>query len=303
MITNPAYRQDPAIEAIRQALEVMDEVVIVCGGQTDMKTIIQRFPMDFGTRVFAYFLGWPQPEWTYDELPLHLNHGLDYAITQRNPDWVLKFDADTFIHENDKTTLRAALQKAKDNNMRVATLEKYQFHLATKCYEKGKMPMAINVGKYKDMCYGFNKDKHTDLCQPIIIDNKDPYSFQLIGKSKHPVAVGHTVPKEKVFNTGLHAWNYDYTFKTAERSRELLYHFDRAHAHVFGWGYTGLNLGEITPQTAMVDFLKMTRNRARRATKEFRLNDHPKWVKPLIADLEEQQFGYNLWHNLNPKDL
>src|SRR3990167_6540573 len=76
MITDPDARQDPWRESIAQALEIFDRVVVVCGADTDAIMVINQFP---GHDIACPLLHWPQPEWSYEELPRHLNAGLAVA--------------------------------------------------------------------------------------------------------------------------------------------------------------------------------------------------------------------------------
>src|SRR3990172_8644185 len=110
MITNPDYRQDPWRESIGQMLDLFDQVVVVCGKKEDVEITRAEFP-NAGSRLHLGYMEWPQPEWGYEELPKHLNRGLD-AMRTLGCDWAMKFDIDTVVHENDIGTLREGIKRA-----------------------------------------------------------------------------------------------------------------------------------------------------------------------------------------------
>jgi hypothetical protein len=287
MMTTPEYRQDPWKESIRQALEIFDQVVVVYGDPSDEALIQAAFYQE--PRLIATYLHWPQPVWSYEELPRHLNHGLDIAKTL-NPDWVIKFDLDNFFHEKDKALIMSYLLNFKAQNKWIVQFNKFQFFLADRCYEKGKMSMAINM-KYP-ICYGQEKERYTDLCQPIIAEGSEMIQFN---KEGYSIPHGVAVPKEKYAVCPVHVWNYDYTFKTEERAKELLYEFDKSHARWWGAGYTGRKIENITPESALEDYLDLVRGRVQRAIYHFTPKQHPKHVIPLIENIKAEQFGHSLW--------
>lgn len=286
MVTNPDYRQDPWRESIAQMLDVFDHVVVVCGRKQDCFDLDEEFPNL--SDVTPVYLEWPQPEWSYEELPRHLNAGLE-RCREAKADWVVKLDIDNFIHEKDKTQLRQALAIQRAQDRMAASLEKYQFYIPGRCYEKGKMPIALNM-KYP-ICYGQDNTRYTDLCQPII-PSED------VVKPKggvYTIPVGSPIPEKKIGRTGCHVWNYDYTFKTEDRARELLYHFDRSHAKFWGQGYTSKQLQEITAESAMNDFIGLTTGRMRKMVKIMAPDSHPRQIKNRIKNIKPEEFGHSLW--------
>ena len=286
MVTNPDYRQDPWRESIAQMLMLVDQVVVVCGRSEDVAQVKDHFVL-VDEMVEAFYLHWPQPDWSYDELPYHLNAGLAVA-RKYDPDWIVKFDIDNLIHEDDHATLKAQLTQAAAQNKALASVEKYQFHHALRCYEKGKMPIFINAKHSKQVVYGRASETYTDLCQPIIVEGN-------IGTTRVPM--GPLVPESLIFKTSAHVWNYDYTFKTEDRSRELLYFFDRSHAKFWGEGYGHKSLDDITPESAFDDFIKAVTGHMSKSTKLFMPQKHPKKIQRKLESIsnDPQYFGYGLW--------
>lgn len=273
-------------------LEICDEVVVVCGRQEDVPMVNDKFGQ---FPVYTEFLHWEQPEWSYEELPKHLNLGVELC-KNRKADWIIKHDMDYFLHEKDKRGIRDALSRAYGQGMMAVSFEKYQFHLAKSCYEKGKIPIALNIGKFPNICYGKAKGQYTDLCQPILHESD---SIEFNGRTIE-IPEGERIPQKKIVSSGTHVWNYDYTFKTFARSQELLYHFDRSHAKFWGAGYTGRQIEDITLATAMHDFLEMTVSRAKKKTAKLKdTREHPKHIKALIENIQPEQFGFSLWGNIN----
>ena len=95
IMTNPDYRQDPARECIKQALEIFDQVIVIYGRKEDKTEVLDDL-FEYGSRIVYHFMPWPQPDWSFDELPKHLNKGLEIAH-ELKADWVVRFDADTFF--------------------------------------------------------------------------------------------------------------------------------------------------------------------------------------------------------------
>ncbi len=286
MITNPDQRQDPWRESIRQMIDVFDHVVVVCGRKQDCFDLDAEFPKL--SDITPVYLEWPQPEWSYEELPRHLNAGLE-KCRQAKADWVVKLDIDCFVHENDKTQIRQALAQAAAHDKMASTLEKFQFFMPGRCYEKGKLPLALNM-KYP-ICYGQDETRYTDLCQPIMLGE------DMVKRNDGVYAIpqGNPIPEKKIARTGAHVWNYDYTFKTEDRARELLYHFDRSHAKWWGQGYTGKKLEEITPEQALADYIAMAGGRMGKMTKTIQLKQHPRHIQERIKNIKPEEFGHSLW--------
>lgn len=298
MITDPEHRQDPWKEGIGQMLEVFSEVVVVCGREADVQMVNAHFR---DSRLYAKYLHWPQPEWSYEELPKHLNAALSTA-RELGADWIVRLDIDTAVHEKDFGALRHQLMRANVMEKWMVAFEKYQFFKPERCFEKGKMPLAIKADS--PICYGFDTERYTDLCQPIVWDGKTTALISKEGKViAYPVPAGTKPDKRKLLEVGVHVWNYDYTFKTMARAAELLYQFDRAHERFWGQGYSGRSGPEITVESAMDDFLKLSAGRWERMLKgkAMGISDHPKHFQESLRRLGSSQFGRGLWGKIVQK--
>jgi hypothetical protein len=291
MVTDPEYRQDPWKECIGQMLEICDEAVVVCG-DTGTYDLADQMKARFDKPLHFEYLDWPQPEWTYDELARHLNAGLVKA-RELNADWVIKFDADYFIHEQDAGVVKAKLRELKAKKKAIGAFEKLQFFQVSRAYEKGNILTALNM-EYP-IWYGKDKAKYTDLCQPILWDGK---SWMRYPGAAHEIPEGVAVPENLHQRMGVHVWNYDYSFKTLERATELLYRFDRSHAKFWGHGYHGKALKDITPESALRDYITLVTGRLKKCNKTFEWQQHPRHIRERVRDIDHDKFGYLLWNKI-----
>lgn len=289
IITDAEYRQDPWKESINQMLRVFDYVVVVHGSISDAELVSKEFGGNFNKRLFLKYLYWPQPEWSYDELPKHLNLGLN-TLRELGCKWAVKLDIDMAIHEADENALRVAIRTADRHGRWLVSLEKYQFFKPTKCYEKGKIPIGVNLEK--PIAYGFDFDRYTDLCQPI---KWDGVTDAMVNGKKTGIPGGRRIEESSIFSSPVHVWNYDYTFKTEERSKELIYEFDKAHERFWGQGYSGKKGDEITQESAMHDFIMLSTGRWQKMIKEKKIENHPIAFQESLMNLTSPQFGFDLW--------
>lgn len=279
-----------------QALEIVDTLVVVYGDKND-KILIDTLPPEIKGRIIAEYLEWPQPEWSYEELPKHLNLALAIAYSER-PDWIIKFDVDYFIHEQDRDKLREILAKQKLMRVEVATLEKLQFFNSKMCYEKGPIQIALNADF--NIRYGHDRTRYTDLCQPIIPERTSTMVNVNFKNKAFDIPSGRQITN--IERTGIHVWNYDYTFKTEPKAMELLYHFDRSHAKFWGSGYSGKNIDSITPESAFNDYMMLVAGRMNKCTKRLGWTYHPKHIQQRIKEIKTNEFGYSLWDKIEYKD-
>lgn len=271
-ITNPEERQDPWQEALTCYCDLADEIIVVNGGD-------EIHPKTFGqlakerADIKELFLPWPY-EWSFEELPKHLNAGLEEATG----DWVLKLDIDQLIHEENFAEVRDRLGGMYAP---VVTFQKMSILPNRKFIQKGEMIVAINKKNYPNICFGEAEDTETDLCKPIYkqgINDKDiPY--------------GSLVAYEEAGRTGVSLWNFDYTFKTQEFTRKEFFRFSRAYNRYFDtwpWGST--------EEEAFDIFIKMMKGRLEDAKYQItNLSVLPKYIRERYANLTSEQFGFNGW--------
>jgi hypothetical protein len=145
--------------------------------------------------------------------------------------------------------------------------------------------------------YGFDKNTYTDLCQPIVWDKVTTVDF---GGKLYPIPAGSVVGEGRIYKTSrVCVFNYDFTFRTYEKSIELLYQIEMAHARFWGKGYSGLPLSEITRETSMNDFLHTSSERFKRMNKKMKIRQHPHHFQESLSHLTPKDWGYCLWNKLN----
>lgn len=290
MLNNPEYRQEPWRESIAQKLLCFDVVCLVCGNKGDIAMLKAQFPEAYGTKLLPVYREWPFPEWSYEQLPQHLNEALELARFS-GCQWAVRLDVDTVVHERDIAELRHAIAEADRAGKWLAAVQKMQFFMPTKYYEKGKMPLCVNL--QKPVAYGFDTTRYTDLCQPIEWDGKTKLFFN--GKH-YDVPVGTAVSEEKVLQVSkVKLFNYDHTFRTQERATELLYEIECAHARFWGQGYNKKQLHEITRESAMADFIGLSLGRYQRMQLSMEIGKHPKHFQAILSGLQYPQWGFALW--------
>ena len=291
IMNNPEYRQEPWQENIRSRLDFFDVVCMVCGNKGDLDLLAKNFPAEWKSgKLKAVYKPWPFPEWSYEELPKHLNLALE-LVRQQGCNWGVKLDIDTVFHEKDYKKFRDIINKAQNRKKLLVSFEKLQFFKPVYCWVKSNIPVAVNLSA--PISYGFDKEHYNDLCQPILWNTSS--KFLLNGK-KYDIPSGHTVSKNKILKIRkLYLYNYDYTFRTYERSVELLYQIEMAHARFWGKGYSGLTIDKINKETAINDFLQTSNERYCHMKKKMKIKNHPKYFQNSLINLIPAQWGYNLW--------
>lgn len=283
-ITNPEERQDIWRESITSMIPWADEIVIVCSDQKDWD-LIENYFVYKGKKdgiqgiedqvIFPVFLKWPH-EFSWDELPKHLNAGLKECTS----DWVVRADIDYVFKDSWKADL-SELEKFR--NKRIVTAQKFSTILVDKVYQKGPMKMIINM-KYKDMCFGVAKGKYTDLCVPIIKTGM-----------RGDIPEGKMVEEKDVGKSHLEFMNYDYCFKTKDFTAKEFLRFSMAHKGYFGttnWGGT--------EEEALDKFINMMVSRMVKGDRyiyHMPWRKHPSFIQDRVKNIKPSQFGFNGWGN------
>lgn len=291
IINNPEYRQEPWRESIRHRLDFFDVVCLVCGNKDDINMLNEYFAKEVdNNKLILLYKNWPFPEWSYEELPKHLNEAL-ILVKKQKCDWAVKLDIDTVFHEKDNKKFRFAINKAEILGKWMVSFSKLQFFLPERCWIKGSLPIAINLKK--PVCYGFDTDKYTDLCQPIQWDGLTKLVYNGI---EYSIPVGNSIKNSYILKSRrIKLFNYDFTFRTFERSIELLYQIEMAHSRFWGKGYSGLEIGDITRDSSMKDFLNLSKDRFLKMNKNMKISEHPKHFQDSLRTLKKGQWGFDLW--------
>lgn len=275
-ITNPQERQDPYEEAIESYCDLADEVVIVDGSLDCPSKPVTKHK----TKVICNY--WPY-DWSWEKLPKQLNEGL----FQCTGDWVIKLDIDQMFHEDSIKPVRKILTEILSTNpdIPIVTFQKFSLYPFSKYRQKGAMAIAINLKTYrKDIAFGIDKNKITDLCYPIKVEGID----------SNGVFYGKLLENTDGYKSGLPFWNFDYTFKTQQLVQSEFFRFSQAYYRFFKvwkWGQTEEESFDI--------FINMMKGRLKSCPyviKDF--NKLPKYIRHKVKNLKPEQFGYNGWGKL-----
>ena len=270
-ITDPEKRQDPYLEAISCYMDFADEIVIVNGGNKDIYQKIAE-GLNLGDiqqeKIKIIEMSWPA-EWSWEELPKHLNAGLATCTG----DWIIKLDIDQFFHENNIEEIRSRLSRIHKN---AAGFQKYSIYPHKKFNQKGNMVIAVRNGQ--GIKFGEVHGRYTDLCTPI----------NVLGKNEQGVPTGAPVSSER---TGVTVWNFDYTFKTLPKARSEFARFSRAYKRYFKDAAWGNN-----DEESWNKFTTMMK--ARVAECSYTLSDYsilPKYIRKRYFNIDPLDFGHSGW--------
>ena len=266
-VTDPDKRMDAWREAMNNYLDFADEVIVVNGGA----------PLILKPPLREILLPWPD-DWSWEELPKHLNAGLQQATG----DWVIKLDIDQFIHEANFEELRYKLNELDDRKMAVGSLMKVNVYFQGKYAKTGGLNIAINKKRFDDAVFGKDINIKTDLCEPIKFTGE--YDDKGV-----PVGIGFR--DGLLGNTGINCWNFSYAFKTKEVCKDIFYRQALAYERYFGkavWGKTREGCWN-----RLINAYKAVVQRGLKQAEDF--NIFPKYIRDTYANLKPEQFGYNGW--------
>jgi hypothetical protein len=286
-ITKPEYRQDPWRESILNFTEFADEVVIVCGDESDLK-------LDF-----------PNPEkiklvynkWRSDDYTIY-GEQYEKGFNATTGDWVIKCDPDYLFHENDWEDIRYFLEEAKEDYY---FMPKKQFILADRFRVKAVMPIVfrgnlrnqikfIGGGDYtwpqldgKDL-----EEKKRIVCKKEYVVISDDLPDYMIQKRLPDIKIENGM--KFCLNRRIPVWNYDFTFKTNDIvSKEFLKQSKARYKK------TGSDWGQ-TKDKALEYLINMQLGRLSREGWEMcNYDDHPKHIQEKIKNIKPDQLGFNLF--------
>jgi hypothetical protein len=214
---------------------------------------------DLADEVVRAGQDWPY-EFSWDYIGKTFNESFELATG----DWVIRMDLDYFFHEKNFQGIRNILSKNFDKP--AVAFPKVQFFTPERYALKTNIVIAYNKKNFPHI----KLDGGGDLCLPTIN-----------GKEILP----SDVPISNIW-----LWNYDSMFKTKEVIAKDRARFARAWYRYFNnWGSEeGQDL-----EKAYDTWITMVKGRYAKHLKTININEHPKYIKDKIFNLDESQFGYN----------
>lgn len=215
---------------------------------------------DLADEVIVTGQDWPE-EFEWD----HIGKTFQEGYEQATGDWVIRMDLDYLFHHRDLMRIRKALENHA--NEPAMSFWKYQFLLVDRYQIKARPVIAMNKGMFDIKLNGGG-----DLCQPT-----------LNGELLHP---------DKVTETKVPIYNYDFSFKTAELIRGDFGRFSRAWEKTF----KNRELGGPDNESAFDYFKEMMVGRfSGRGHEKIALDEHPVYIQDRIKAMTPDLFGHSMF--------
>ena len=220
---------------------------------------------DFADEVIVVGKDWPY-EFSWDYIQTVFQEGFDKSTG----DWAFWMDIDTMFHEKSFEKIKEELKKYGDSP--AIAFPKYQIFTPDRYHMKTHLVVALNKKIFPYIKMNGGGDK----LQPTI--NGNLIEISNIPKSTEPV------------------WNYDSIFRTKEIIKEDRARFARAWNRYFkDLGGRG---GEL-PDEAYDAWLSMVLERDQYHVLKLKIDDHPKYIRDSLKELDESNFGYSMFGQKN----
>lgn len=287
-ITCPSARQDPWREAIANFTEFADEVVIVCGDESDLK-------LDFPNKEKIKLV---YNEWREND---YMMYGEQYRKGFENTtgDWAIKCDIDYFFHEDDWEDIRTCLEASRDD---VLFMAKKQFILVDRYRVKALMPIVFRGTLRGRVAFDSRGDYTWPRVDGIEVSDKS----KAVSRKDYVIVLDNVTEEQikkrlpKVYKEGdkmycmnrrICVTNFDMCFKDKETiSREFL---KQSKARFIK---TGADWGQ-TEEEALDCLVSMQKGRLSRGWAMAKPEDYPKHIKEKVKNITPEQFGYSLFGN------
>ena len=214
---------------------------------------------DFADELIIVGQDWPY-EFKFDKIGQVFQEGFEKSTG----DWVIRMDLDYFIHESDVSKIKNILKK--NSNKPAVAFPQYQFFTPDRYHVKTKICIAMNKKEYPKII----SNGGGDMCLPTLNNVRlDP---------------------NKMPQSGIPVWQYDSMFRTKKIISEDRARFARAWYSYFGdWG----DRGGPTPDEAYKAWSKMIELKYKKHTLKMKIDNHPKYIRERLKNLEPDQFGYD----------
>jgi len=214
---------------------------------------------DIGNEVVVVGESWPT-EFKWDYIGKVFQEGFNKS----KGDWVINMPIDYIIHENDIERVLEFLVRNKDEP--AVSFPQHQFFTPDRYRLQSKVCIALNKKKFPQI----KMNGGGDLCLPTLNGNR---------------ILPETVPQIDV-----PIWNYDKVFGTKETISNDRARFARAWYRQFNeWGI----FGGPSPEEAFNAWMLMVESRYKKHVFQVNLEEHPKYLKENLFNLNNLQFGHS----------
>jgi hypothetical protein len=202
---------------------------------------------------------WPY-EFSFDKIGKVFQDGFEKS----GGDWVIRMDLDYFFHESDIGKIKNLLKQNNDHP--AVAFPQYQFFTPDRYHVKTKICIAMNKKKFPNII----SNGGGDMCLPTL--NGERLLPSSMPQTKIPV------------------WQYDSIFRTKSIISEDRARFARAWNRYFdNWG----DRGGGTPDEAFDAWFEMIKIKYKKHALKMEIENHPKFIKNRLANIGEDQFGFN----------
>ena len=216
---------------------------------------------DFADEVIVTGKDW-EPEFTWKDIGKNFQNGFDLS----NGDWVIRMDIDYFFHEKSKEKLRNALKNSIDYP--AIAIPQYQFFTTERFQLKTRLCIILNKKKFPE----------------IKLNGGGDYCLATLN--------GTLITPNSVPNYNIPIYQYDAMFRTKEIISSDRARFARAWHREFGnYG----DRGGSSSQEAFDAWNKQIFKKYTEHVHKFNLENHPKYIKHKLANLNYKQFGYDMF--------
>lgn len=210
-------RQEPWKESLECYSELADEVIVVYDQKdADITAYIKDKP-----KIYGYHMDWPY-EYDWSQFPKVFN----YALEKATGDWVLKFDIDLLVHEQDFMRFRDCLEK--NPSAAVVTLQKISI-VGLYWYSKGQMALCLNKRAFPNLRFGGE----------IRADGKPDDLVEIIFPEEMRKGVPFGQKATSIARSGVRYFNFDYSFKDPAIAKRDFTRMARAWKRYHGTGDFG----------------------------------------------------------------
>lgn len=214
---------------------------------------------DYSDELIIVGEDWPQ-EFKFDLIGKYFQEGFDKC----SGDWVFRMDIDYFFHEKNIEKLKFVLKKYSDYP--AISFPQYQFFTPDRYQIKTRLCIALNKKNFPSI----KLNGGGDLCLPTLDNN-------LIDFRKMP-------------NVNIPIYQYDSMFRTKEIISLDRARFARAWFNYFGnYG----DRGGSSSTEAFEAWFAMIQKKYLHHTHKISFEKHPIYIKNLIKNLNETQFGFD----------